>query len=101
MSKNHGACPVCAGTGRMPCPDNDRPYAKKNGWFGYDANDDTVDCKNCGAQYMFGRPTGQVPLCPDGTPCKHEYKSSAGPYRCTTNYTCAHCGDKHMIDSGD
>jgi DNA-directed RNA polymerase subunit RPC12/RpoP len=96
-----GTCPVCNGTKHMPCPDNLRVYGQKNGWYGYRAEDDTVDCTNCGSQYMFGKPSGVVRLREDGTPCVHEYVSSAGRWRSTTDYKCKHCGDTFMIDSGD
>lgn len=101
MNSLKGTCPVCNGTGRKPCPNDLRDYGVRNGWYGYDNADDTVDCDNCGAQYMFGKPSGQVRLRPDGTPCKHEYKGSAGQWRCTHDYLCVHCGDSYMIDSGD
>jgi hypothetical protein len=97
----YGTCPVCSGTGRMPCPDHLRKYAESNGWYGYKPEDDCVDCTNCGAQYMFGKASGKVRLRDDGTPCEHEYTSSKGSWRCTTNYHCKHCGDTYMIDSGD
>lgn len=61
----------------------------------------TVDCRNCGAQYMFGKPKGKLPLRKDGTPCSHEYKVSPGLWKCTHNYDCLYCGDHFMIDSGD
>lgn len=96
-----GICPVCNGTKRRPCPDDLRKYAAPYGWYGYNKEDDTVDCDNCGKQYMMGAATGQVPLRPDGTPCVHEYKGTATRYRCVTEYTCIHCGDKHEIDSSD
>ena len=97
---NKGICPVCNGTHQMPCPDNLREYGIKNGWYGYRAEDDTVTCNNCGAQYMMGRPMGKVRLRPDGTPCQHEYDSvTVG--RCLTEHTCKHCNDRYQIDSGD
>ena len=95
-----GTCPVCQGTGHMPCPDNLRDYGKRYGWYGYRAEDDTVTCTNCGGQTMFGKPTGQVRLRPDMFPCVHEYTSrNAG--RCYTIYTCKHCGFSYDIDSSD
>ena len=94
MSK--GTCPVCNGTGHMPCPDHLRKSGQSSGWYGYRAEDDTVDCGNCGSQYMFGKATGQVNLRPDGTPCKHEYTGvNAG--RSYTKYTCKHCGDGYSV----
>lgn len=94
-----GTCPVCNGSKRMPCPDHMRPYTK-SGWWGYRAEDDCVDCSNCGSQYMLGRPTGEVRLRPDGVPCTHSY-SSETVGRCLTQYTCKHCGDRYQIDSSD
>lgn len=97
-----GVCPVCNGTGHMPCTnESTRNYGKQYGWYGYREEDDTVTCNNCGGQYQWGTPTGQVKLNKQGTPCIHDYEGSAGPYRCTTNYDCVHCGDHYMIDSGD
>ena len=99
MSNLH-TCPVCNGTGHMPCPDHLRGYGKQYGWYGYNADNDTVTCNNCGAQTMYGRPTGKVGLNKDGVPCTHKYVSkNAG--RCLTAYTCEHCGDRYVIDSGD
>ncbi len=93
-------CPVCNGTGKMPCPERLRSYGKQYGWYGYDAETDTVDCTNCGAQYMYGRPSGKVRANKDGAPCTHSYTSSTVG-RCLTQYTCIHCGDSYQIDSGD
>jgi len=95
-----GVCPVCNGSGHMPCPDDLRDYGVKHGWYGYRADDDTVTCTNCGGQYMYGRPTGEVRLNKDGEPCKHSYTSQTVG-RCLTEYTCQHCGDRYQIDSGD
>mgnify|MGYP003351192026 CR=1 FL=1 len=95
-----GICPVCNGSGHRPCPDNLRDYGVKYGWYNYRAEDDTVTCNNCGGQYMFGQPTGEVPLRSEGTPCKHEY-TSATVGRCLTRYTCKHCKSSYEIDSGD
>ena len=100
MSKSQGPCPVCNGTGHMPCPDNLRPYASKNGWYGYHAESDTVDCTNCGAQYMFSKPSGQVNLNKDGVPCTHSYDGETVS-NCYHKYVCRHCGDTYHIDSGD
>ena len=95
-----GTCPVCNGTKQRPCPDNLRDYGKRYGWYGYNAENDTVQCNNCGAQYMMGTPTGEVRLRPDGTPCAHEYTGrEAG--RCRTIYTCKHCNETYEIDSSD
>ena len=99
---NTGVCPVCNGTGKMPCPDEaTRGYGLKNGWYGYDKDTDTITCTNCGGQYMYSKPTGIVKLNKDGVPCKHEYTYAKGRWNCTHDYTCIHCGDHYMIDSGD
>ena len=94
-----GVCPVCNGTKRMSVPDYNRPYVK-NGWWGYSAEDDKMDCGNCGSQYMYGRPSGEVRLNKEGNPCHHKYTSRTVG-RCLTQYTCADCGDSYQIDSGD
>ena len=99
MNRETGACPVCSGTTRMPCPDHLRAYGKKNGWYGY-ADDDCIDCLNCGGQKQFGKPSGKVFLRQDGTPCVHEY-TSQNLGRCYNGYTCKHCGDYYTVDSGD
>ena len=93
-------CPVCNGSGHMPCPDNLRDYGRKYGWYDYRAEDDTVKCTNCGGQYMYGRPSGKVRANKDGAPCTHSYTSKTVG-RCLTQYTCTHCGDSYQIDSGD
>ena len=93
---NTGTCPVCNGSGRVPA--GDQKY--KSVIAGYDKETDTFGCTNCGGQYMFGRPTGQVKLRDDGTPCKHQYVSKLVG-RCLTEYFCVHCADRHTIDSGD
>jgi hypothetical protein len=92
----HGTCPVCNGSGRVTA--GDRPY--KTVLAGYDPATDTLACNNCGGQYMYGNPRGQVRLNRNGEPCHHSYTSrNAG--RCLTEYTCEHCGDRYQIDSGD
>jgi hypothetical protein len=74
-----GVCPVCEGSCILPSG---------------------KECNNCGGQTMSGRPTGKVPLRPDGTPCTHKYESfSSG--RCLTTYVCSLCGHRYDIDSGD
>jgi hypothetical protein len=100
MERVKGVCPVCKGTGHRPCPDNLREYGVKHGWYGYRAEDDTVDCTNCGAQYMFSSPKGRVPLNRDGQPCVHDYRGAKAG-NCLTRYTCVHCDDVYDIDSGD
>ena len=93
-----GTCPVCNGSGRVAVPEDQQRY--KHVYAGYDAETDTLACSNCGAQYMFGRPTGQVRLNKEGQPCKHKYTSQTVG-RCLTEYTCSECGDRFQIDSGD
>ncbi len=100
MQVAYGTCPVCNGTGHMPCPDNLRAGGQRSGWYGYRAEDDTVTCTNCGGQTMSMKATGKVRLRPDGTPCTHKYHGrNAG--RCYTVYDCEYCGDSYAIDSGD
>jgi uncharacterized protein YbaR (Trm112 family) len=96
MSK--GTCPVCNGSGRVPVSPEQQQY--KHVYSGYDQHTDTLGCNNCGGQYMFGRPTGEVALRPDGTPCHHNYTSKTVG-RCLTEYTCQHCNNRYQIDSGD
>jgi hypothetical protein len=101
VPSGHGICPVCSGTGRMACTDPTiRQCGIKHGWWGYSAEDDKIDCRNCGAQTMGGRARGYVPLRADGTPCEHEYQASTIG-RCLTLYKCKHCSDRHEIDSSD
>lgn len=92
----YGTCPVCNGSGRKPAGD----YKYKHVIAGYDKESDTLPCTNCGGQYMFGSPKGQVRLNRDGVPCTHSY-SSKTVGRCLTEYTCSECGDRYQIDSGD
>lgn len=101
VPEGYGECPVCNGTGRMPCPDNLRQYGVAHGWYGYDKETDTVDCTNCGAQKMFEKSSGLVRLDFGGVPCTHDYTATGGRWRCTTDYHCPKCGDSFMIDSGD
>lgn len=96
MTIEYGVCPVCNGSGRVAAGN----YKYKDVVAGYDKETDTLACNNCGGQTMYGKPSGKVPLRPDGTPCKHEY-TSASVGRCLTRYTCKHCGVSHDIDSGD
>jgi len=91
-----GVCPVCKGSTRVPAGD----HKYKNVLAGYDKETDTLACRNCGSQYMFGRSTGEVNLRSDGTPCTHEYEST-NIGRCLTRYKCIHCSDRYDIDSGD
>lgn len=98
MREGYGVCPVCNGTCRVPVPESMERY--KNVIAGYDKETNTLQCTNCGGQYMYGRPTGEVHLRSDGTPCTHEYTSQTVG-RCLTRYTCKHCKSSYEIDSGD
>lgn len=91
-----GTCPVCDGAGRRPAGD----YKYKSVIAGYEPESDTLPCTNCGAQYMWGQPTGQVRLDRAGNPCYHKYTSQTVG-RCLTEYTCTECGDGYQIDSSD
>jgi uncharacterized protein YbaR (Trm112 family) len=93
-----GVCPVCNGSGRVAVPEHQQRY--KTVYAGYDADTDTLGCTNCGGQYMYGRPTGEVRLNRAGEPCRHSYTSKTVG-RCLTAYTCSECGDHYEIDSGD
>ena len=96
----YGTCPVCNGTKRAPA---DFPRdGQEVKWYShvYDAVTHTMPCRNCGAQMMFGKATGEVKLRPDGTPCTHEYDYHLAG-RCYHIYTCRHCGWWYDIDSGD
>ena len=94
----NGICPVCNGSRRIPVSDEHQRY--KTVVAGYDAETDTFPCGNCGGQYMFGTPTGQVKRRADGTPCTHRYISETIG-NCLHRSTCKHCGDSYTIDSGD
>jgi len=98
MAHAQGTCPVCNGTGRVPVPENQQRW--KTVMASYDKETDTLGCRNCGGQYMFGMPSGKTNLRADGTPCEHEYES-ANLGRCYTGYVCKHCGDHYTIDSSD
>ena len=90
---NKGVCPKCNGTRVIPLS----PEEKKYSW-----NQFKIDqpCDNCGGQFMYGTPSGVVPLRKDtGEPCLHEY-TSVGSGRGYTKYTCRHCGLTYGIDSG-
>ena len=94
----YGTCPVCNGSGRVPVPAHFEQY--KHVYSSYDKETDTLGCSNCGGQYMYGKPRGQVRLNKEGQPCTHQY-SSQTVGRCLTQYTCSECGDSYQIDSGD
>jgi hypothetical protein len=91
-----GTCPVCSGSGRVPAGDNKHKHVIA----GYDKLTDTFECRNCGGQYQWGRPTGTVNMDYSGQPCVHDY-TGENVGRCLTEYTCKHCGDRYKIDSGD
>ena len=93
-----GTCPVCNGSGRVSVPEHQQRY--KHVYAGYDAETDTLGCTNCGGQYMYGTPSGEVRLNKEGQPCTHKYTSKTVG-RCLTEYTCSECGDRYQIDSGD
>lgn len=87
-----GTCPVCNGTLKQPSPKHLISH------YGPE-----MPCRNCGGQYMSGKPTGLVRLNKDGEPCTHEYEARYpfGRHRGITDYTCKHCGDKYTWDSTD
>lgn len=90
---NTGTCPVCNGTKEVALTEIEQKYSWNKGKT-------HRACTNCGGQYMYGSPRGEVKLRPDGTPCTHNYTSKTVG-RCLTEYTCKHCGDSYQIDSGD
>ena len=98
-----GICPVCNGDLRVAVPTGKEWMRNDRGWYSYDTKTDTVNCGNCGSQYMFGRPTGEVPVNRNGQPCRHEYTMYRpyGPFHGLSNHTCKHCDDKFSIDSSD
>ncbi len=93
MREGYGICPVCNGTKEVPLTDKEKSYS----W-----NKDKTHrgCHNCGSQYMYGTPRGEVRLNKEGVPCTHKYTSQTVG-RCLTRYTCSDCGDSYEIDSGD
>ena len=93
-----GICPVCNGSKRKPC-DPTKDQKEYRVYSGYDPETHTLPCSNCGFG-MFARPSGEVRLRPDGTPCKHEFTSETVG-RCYHKYTCKHCNEVFHIDSGD
>lgn len=94
----YGVCPVCNGSKRKKITEQNRQHASI--FVGYDKETDTLPCSNCGGQYQWGQPKGEVRLRPDGTPCEHDYESK-DVGRCLSESTCKHCGDTYRIDSGD
>lgn len=113
-----GICPGCQGGTRRPVPEANRPYIRYNARWGHwgvggylpagegpfrdgqGYEGGTLPCTNCGGQYMCGKATGRVPLREDGTPCLHDYVVTDGR-RCYHRFSCQHCGDRYVIDSGD
>lgn len=70
----YGTCPVCNGSGRVPCP--------------YDTTHTSV-CRNCGrhsGRLFVGPATGKVLINKDGVQCTHEYVARTKGY-----YYCKHC----------
>jgi hypothetical protein len=96
MKETKGTCPVCNGSGRVPAGDSQYKHVRA----GYDKDTDTFGCNNCGGQYMYGQPRGEVNLNQEGVPCTHLYVSKYVG-RCLTEYFCVHCADRYQIDSGD
>ena len=96
MTINLVTCPVCNGSKRKSA--TNRTY--KSYIVGYDSETDTIPCTNCGGQYMYGEPTGQVKVNKSNLPCKHRYTTKEIG-RCLTQFTCIECGDIYQIDSGD
>lgn len=98
MKEGYGVCPVCNGTGRESVTPELEKY--KRVISGYDEETDTFSCRNCGTQYMFGKPLGIVPLNKEGNPCTHSYTiETVG--KSFHKYYCKHCGDTFHVDSGD
>jgi hypothetical protein len=87
----YGTCPVCNGSGRVPCP-----YDKETPWLramsGYDTVTHTSVCRNCGrvsGRLFVGPATGKVLINKDGVQCTHEYVARTKGY-----YYCKHCNDE-------
>jgi len=84
----YGTCPVCNGSGRVPCP-----YDKETPWLigmpGYDTATHTSVCRNCGRERLCGPATGKVLINKDGVQCTHEYVARTKGY-----YYCKHCNDE-------
>jgi hypothetical protein len=95
----NAACPCCSGSTRRPVLPSEEQY--KDIMSGYDKATDTMACRNCGGQTMYGKPLGYTKIDPEtGLGCEHKYIGrDAG--RCYTIYTCRKCGSHYDIDSGD
>ena len=91
-----GICPVCNGSTRIDAGN----YKYREVIASYRKEDNTLACRNCGGQTMYGTASGTVPLRSDGTPCKHEYVEYKKG-NCYYVYICKHCGHSYDIDSGD
>jgi transcription elongation factor Elf1 len=83
----YGHCPVCNGTKTVLSTEHSQ-------------DSETMDCVNCGGQYMYSCPSGWVRLNRSGQPCVHNY-TSKNIGRSWTEYTCTECGDRYDIDSSD
>jgi hypothetical protein len=95
-----GICPACNGTKRQPC-DSTKESKHYRVYSGYDSETHTLPCGNCGYG-MFARPSGEVNLRPDGTPCLHNFVHDQKLGNCYNSYKCTHgCGSAFTIDSGD
>jgi hypothetical protein len=94
MKEGYGVCPVCNGTMQVVLTEKEKSYS----W-----NKDKThrDCHNCGGQYQWGSPKGEVRLRKDNNePCVHSYiQKNLG--RCYNGYTCVHCDDYYTVDSSD
>lgn len=93
MPEGFCECPVCNGYGVTAL----RPQLLAMSYYGGQTQ---TSCRNCGGQYMNGTPQGVVRLQASGRGCLHSYTSlTVG--RCLTRYTCQHCNEQYVIDSGD
>lgn len=86
-------CPKCSGTKEIPLEADEAAYSWNRGKT-------HKPCTNCGGQTMWGRATGLVTVRPNGEACLHEYQGKTIG-RCLTAYTCRHCAEGFIIDSGD
>lgn len=85
-------CPVCEGTGLRTLTAAERTMTYYRGKA-------HTQCNNCGGQYMMGQPQGVVRVQPNGAGCLHNYRSMTVG-NCLTRYTCQHCKEQYVIDSG-